>query len=812
MFKGINKNAQEVINVLSQKEAKALNHALLFPEHVMLAILKSGNNFAIKALKNLNFDIHTFGLHIVSSIGSGSNTLMAGGVLPSPRLQKVLMLSTKIAKEMNQDYVGVEHLLLGMYEEGTGAIYKLLFSAKITKNMLRLSVMKEIGGFVSNEEEFSKNVKVKTPILDQYSIDLTEQALKDEIDPVIGRDQEIERVIQILSRRTKSNPILVGEPGVGKTAIVEGLAYRIITKKVPLKLYDKRVCVLQLSSIIAGTKYRGEFEERILNILTEIKKASDIILFIDEAHTILGAGGAEGAIDASNLLKPALARGGLHCIAATTLVEFRKYFEKDAALVRRFQVVDVEEPSVDDAIKILHGLKKKYEEFHRVKYTDSALESAVKLSYRYLTEKKLPDKAIDILDEAGAQAGVKQFVYPEEIVELEENINSLDELKDKFIYDQDYEKAAEYRDKIQKLANDLQDQKALWESKSIQSHASITPKEIQSIISKISKIPLKDIQQTEAEKLVQLEDELTKRVVGQDKAVEIVSNTIRRVRLGFTSKNRPNGTFLFAGPTGVGKTELAKAIAQLLFGSDERLIRIDMSEFMEKHSVSRLIGSPPGYVGYEEGGVLTSKIRQNPFSVILFDEIEKAHPDVFNILLQIMEEGELSDHKSHRVDFRNTMIILTSNVASRELLKGGAIGFSESIEEKNSQKEKQCMKKIEEFFEPEFLNRLDDIVLFQQLDQSSIEKITKLLLNEFRNLALEQEVDISFTDDVITFIAKDGFDENFGARPVRRSIVKHIEDDLSKALLDGTISKDQKILIDCIDDELTFQNETENGE
>jgi ATP-dependent Clp protease ATP-binding subunit ClpC len=799
MFKGVNEDAQKIINVLAQKEAKFLNHPLLLPEHVMLAILRNNDNVAVSVLRGLGVDIESFGRHIVTTIGGNSNTMLVNNVMPSPRLQKVLQASANSAKEMHHDYIGIEHLLLGIFEEGAGTVFNLLHAAKITRNMLRLSVLKKIGMHFNIDEAIEKKADFKTPILDQYSSDLTALATKGALDPVVGREVEIERVVQILSRRSKNNPILVGDPGVGKTAIVEGLAQRIINKSVPYKLTNKRVCCLELAAVIAGTKYRGEFEERIRNILTEIKGAKNVILFIDEAHSILGAGGAEGAIDAANLLKPALARGEIRCIAATTMDEYRKYFEKDAALVRRFQMVDVGEPNEKDTIQILMGIKHKYEEYHRVKYTDEAIRQAVLLSKRYITERKLPDKAIDIMDEVGARAGIKQTHYPQEINELEANIHELDSLKDKFISQQDYEKAAEYRDKIKRLENDLADKKAHWENKHFESSLKIDVPEIQYIVSTISKIPLKEIQATETEKLLQLENELHHRVIGQEVAVSALANAIRRTRLGFSSRNRPNGSFLFLGPTGVGKTELAKTLAEFLFGSENHLIRIDMSEFMEKHTVSRLIGSPPGYVGYEQGGILTDKIRRNPNSVILFDEIEKAHPDVFNILLQIFEEGELSDHKGHCVDFRNTIIILTSNIAAREMAKGGSIGFHTGASTKQAFNEKQYMKAVEDQFEPEFLNRLDEIIFFQPLTHEDILKVLSIMLTEFEKLSAEKLMNISFTDKAKNYLAVKGFDQKYGARPLRRLIIKEIENELAISLLNGTIKKEMPIKVDFSD-------------
>jgi ATP-dependent Clp protease ATP-binding subunit ClpC len=796
MFKGVNKDAQKIINVLAQKEAKFLNHPLLLPEHVMLAILRNNDNVAIRVLKGLGVELESFGRQIVTTIGSGSSTLMVGNVMPSPRLQKVLQASANTAKEMKHDYIGIEHLLLGIFEEGAGTVYNLLNAAKITRNMLRLSVLKEIGLHFSTDEIVDKKSELKTPALDQFSTDMTALASRGELDPVVGREEEIERVVQILSRRSKNNPILVGDPGVGKTAIVEGLAQRIIHRLVPYKLSDKRVCCLELAAVIAGTKYRGEFEERMRNILIEVKLAKNVILFIDEAHTILGAGGAEGAIDAANLLKPALARGEIRCIAATTMDEYRKYFEKDAALVRRFQMVDVAEPTEKDAITILNGIKHKYEDYHRVKYSDESIRQAVILSNRYLTERKLPDKAIDIIDEAGARAGIKQSQYPEEINELEANIRDLDQIKDKFISQQDYEKAAEYRDKIKRLEIDFADKKAHWENKHLINNVNIDVADIQLIVSSICKIPLKEIMATETEKLLQLEGELHKRVIGQENAVSALANAIRRTRLGFSSRNRPNGSFLFLGPTGVGKTELAKTLAEFLFGSEDHLVRIDMSEFMEKHSVSRLIGSPPGYIGYEQGGILTDKIRRYPNSVVLFDEIEKAHPDVFNILLQIFEEGELSDHKGHCVDFRNTIIILTSNIAAREMAKGGSIGFTSSQGSDNAFNEKQYLKAVEDQFEPEFLNRLDEIIFFHPLTPSDIMKVLNVMLDEFVKLSSELSMDISFTEKTKEYLASKGFDKKYGARPLRRLLVKEIENELAIALLQGSVKKELPIKID----------------
>ncbi|HBE04827.1 MAG TPA: ATP-dependent Clp protease ATP-binding subunit ClpC, partial [Spirochaetia bacterium] len=638
----------------------------------------------------------------------------------------------------------------------------------------------------------------KTPTINQFGRDLTELAAAGKLDPVIGRTIEVERVIQILSRRTKNNPILLGEPGVGKSAIVEGLAQRIFSKNIPDLLHNKRVVVLDLAACVAGTKYRGEFEERLKNIILEIKRAENIIVFIDEVHTIIGAGGAEGAMDAANILKPALARGELQCVGATTLNEYKKYIEKDTALVRRFQPIQIEEPNIDDTKKILMGIKEKYEAHHKVKYSDQAVHAAVTMAKKYITERFLPDTAIDLIDEAGARAHLTSSIRPPEIKKIEEEIDELNREKTDVVKEQNYEKAAKIRDKIIDARTRLDHLISEWQGRKANDITIITDDDITTIISSITHIPLSRIAENESEKLLHMEEELHKRVIGQDEAIRAISRALRRSRAGLKSNKRPAGSFIFLGPTGVGKSELAKTLAEFMFGKEEALIRIDMSEFMEKHAVSRLIGAPPGYVGYEEGGALTDKIRRRPYSVVLFDEIEKAHPDVFNILLQVLEEGQLTDNLGHTVNFSNTILLMTSNLGSREMLKGGSLGFSASDQEMNFEDMKNiALDELKRAFNPEFLNRVDDTIVFRTLGRGDIMAIIDILMKETISALAEKKIKIQIDGSAKNFLAEKGYDRKFGARPLRRLLQKEFEDIMAVKILEGSIKENDTVTISC---------------
>ncbi|MDH5682008.1 MAG: ATP-dependent Clp protease ATP-binding subunit, partial [Spirochaetota bacterium] len=688
-------------------------------------------------------------------------------------------------------------------ESGTAAL--ILESKDINIEKVRNEILRLLGhtGIMKSKEK----VSVKTPTLDEFGRDLTDLAQKKELDPVIGREKEIERVIQILSRRKKNNPVLIGEPGVGKTAIVEGLAQNIITGNIPELLLKKRVLTLDLASIVAGTKYRGEFEERLKNIMKEIRKANNIILFIDELHTLIGAGGAEGAIDAANMLKPALARGELQCIGATTLNEYKKYIERDAALERRFQPVIVKEPSVDETIEILKGLKGTYETHHRVVYSEDSVIAAANLSHRYISDRYLPDKAIDLIDEAGAKARLQNTTRPQNFTELEKEISKLVVSKDECVKAQDYEKAAEMRDKVNELKKKLKDMTENWKKEVSVDVTQIGSDEISEIVSYSTGIPVTRINESESKKLLKMEDELHNRVIGQNEAVEAISRSIRRSRTGLKSKKRPTGSFIFLGPTGVGKTELSKALAEFLFGNEEALIRIDMSEFMERHAVSRLVGAPPGYVGYDEGGELTEKVRRRPYSVVLLDEIEKAHPDVFNILLQILEEGQLSDNLGHTVDFRNTVVIMTSNVGAREISKGRYLGFSnEGDGEKDfNDLKSKALNELKKMFNPEFINRVDEIIVFHSLTREHIREIVDVMLKEVNDLLMEKDITISMNDEIKSFLAGHGYDKKYGARPLRRTIQRMLEDPLSNELLKGTFKAGDSLVVEVKNNELHFK-------
>ena len=807
MFARFTEKAQQAL-LFAQQEAIALNINYVGTEHILLGLIRQGDGVAAVALKNLGVDLEKARQEVINITGMGDLgvTQIIGY---TPRTKRVLELSLAEARALGHNYIGTEHLLLGLIREGEGVAAKVLEDLGVNLERARQEVMSLLnsgpspsGG--SNTRQKNNN----TPTLDQFGRDLTELARDGKIDPVIGREKEIERVIQILSRRTKNNPCLIGEPGVGKTAIAEGLAQKIIEGKLPENLKDKRVVNLDLSAMVAGAKYRGEFENRLKKVMEEIKNSDNIILFIDELHTIVGAGAAEGAIDASNIIKPALARGELQTIGATTLDEYKKYIEKDAALERRFQPITVGEPTTEEALKILEGLRDKYEAHHGVKITDEALRAAVDLSDRYINDRFLPDKAIDLIDEAASKVRLRTLTAPPEIKEYEDKVERLEQEKAEAISSQDFEKAAKIRDEQQKERKQLEEIKGDWEKNNKKSSNEVDAEDIADIVSNWTGVPVKQLTQDESERLLHLEDELHKRVIGQQEAVNAVSQAIRRARVGLKDPNRPIGSFIFLGPTGVGKTELTKALAEVMFGDEDAMIRIDMSEYMEKHTVSRLIGSPPGYVGYDEGGQLTERVRRRPYSVILLDEIEKAHPDVFNILLQILEDGRLTDGKGRTVDFKNTIVIMTSNVGAHTIRKQKTLGFvTQSNEARDAYKKMKdnIIEELRRTFRPEFLNRIDEVIVFHQLKESDLKQIIGIMLNSLSKRLEKLDIHVEFSENAKDFLARKGFDIEYGARPLRRAIQKEVEDQLSEEMLRGNVKTGDHVLIDEKDQKLAFK-------
>jgi len=794
------KRAKKVLNEYAQQEAKRLGHDMIGPEHILLGLLREEDSVAIKILKNLQVDLKELKKEIERRAKQGSGALLLE-LSPNPdKYQKIIDYSKEEARRLKHNYVGTEHILLALLRDSNNIVGATLAQFQINYSVIKGEILR-ILGVASNPSPSSTSQprqlseKNKTPTLDEFARDLTQMAFERKLDPVIGRETEITRLTQVLCRRTKNNPVLIGEAGVGKTAIVEGLAIRIANGEVPDLLLDKRVVALDLASLVAGTKYRGEFEDRLKKILREIQNAKNVIIFIDELHTLIGAGAAEGAIDAANMLKPALARGEIQCIGATTLTEYRKYIEKDSALERRFQPIHVKEPSEDDAILILKGLKSTFEKHHKVYYTDDAIEMAVKLSVRYINDRHLPDKAIDIIDEAGARARLQNSKRPEEIIALEEEIKLLTKKKDDLVKAQEYEAAAQVRDEIALKKQELENLIQEWQEKLSTYAIQIGEEDIYSVVSMWTGIPLEKIEESEASKLLKMEEELKKRVVGQEEAIEMISRAVRRSRTGFKDPRKPSGSFIFLGPTGVGKTELARALAEFLFGKEEKLHRLDMSEFMEPHSVSKLIGSPPGYIGYDDAGQLTEYIRRNPYSVILFDEIEKAHPDVFNVLLQILEEGNLTDTHGRRVDFRDTIIIMTSNIGARELQKSGKVGFSESQIRREESKKEKALEALKKHFNPEFLNRIDEVIVFHSLTNDQIKSIIDIMVNRLNNYLFDKKIRIELDDLAKEHFCEKGYDEKYGARPLRRLIRKEVEDYLANRFLEGAYKEPTQIFI-----------------
>jgi ATP-dependent Clp protease ATP-binding subunit ClpC len=789
---------------LAREEAARLQHDYIGTEHLLLGVIREGEGIAATVLNNLGLDLDAIRQAVESMVASTGGTLTIGEIPFTPRAKRVLELSVDEARQLGHNYVGTEHLLLGLIREGEGVAARVLLELGVDRKKVREETLKLLGGTPSVSQP-EREGKVETPALNQFGRDLTALARENKLDPIIGRESEIERVIQVLSRRKKNNPILIGEPGVGKTAIAEGLAERIVENRVPETLKDKRIVTLDLAAVVAGTKYRGQFEERLKAVMNEIRESKDTIIFIDELHTIVGAGGAEGAIDASNMLKPALARGELQCIGATTLDEFRKYIEKDGALERRFQPIMVDPPSVDETIEIIKGLRDKYEAHHGAKFTDDAIVAAARLADRYINDRFLPDKAIDVIDEAGACARLSVSAIPTEVRDLEKHVEEVAKEKEASIQQQEFEKAARLRDKEKELRAKLREHKKSWNEVKHDTQITVDVEMIASVISRMTGIPINRIEEKESAKLLRMEEELKKWIVGQDEAVAAVSRAIRRNRAGLRDPRRPIGSFIFLGPTGVGKTELARVLARFLFDDPDALIRIDMSEYMEKFSVSRLIGAPPGYVGHEEGGQLTEKVRRKPYSVVLLDEIEKAHPDVFNILLQVLDDGLLTDSLRRKVDFKNTVLIMTSNIGARQIKGSRSLGFSERTEESSYGTMKTTiLEELKRSFNPEFLNRIDEAIVFHALSRAEMVNITRILMGQVIERLRITGVKLSFEDEVIDFLIEKGFDAALGARPLKRAIQKLIEDPLSEHVLRGQLKEGSEVRVGRKGDELTF--------
>ncbi|MFN2748201.1 MULTISPECIES: ATP-dependent protease ATP-binding subunit ClpC [Bacillus] len=809
MFGRFTERAQKVL-ALAQEEALRLGHNNIGTEHILLGLVREGEGIAAKALQALGLSPDKIQKEVESLIGRGQE--MSQSIHYTPRAKKVTELAMDEARKLGHSYVGTEHILLGLIREGEGVAARVLNNLGVSLNKARQQVLQLLGSNESGGAASGANSNANTPTLDSLARDLTAIAKEDSLDPVIGRSKEIQRVIEVLSRRTKNNPVLIGEPGVGKTAIAEGLAQQIINNEVPEILRDKRVMTLDMGTVVAGTKYRGEFEDRLKKVMDEIRQAGNIILFIDELHTLIGAGGAEGAIDASNILKPSLARGELQCIGATTLDEYRKYIEKDAALERRFQPIQVDQPSPEESIQILRGLRDRYEAHHRVSITDEAIEAAVKLSDRYISDRFLPDKAIDLIDEAGSKVRLRSFTTPPNLKELEQKLDEVRKEKDAAVQSQEFEKAASLRDTEQRLREQVEETKKTWKEKQGQENSEVTVEDIAMVVSSWTGVPVSKIAQTETDKLLNMEQILHSRVIGQDEAVVAVAKAVRRARAGLKDPKRPIGSFIFLGPTGVGKTELARALAESIFGDEEAMIRIDMSEYMEKHSTSRLVGSPPGYVGYDEGGQLTEKVRRKPYSVVLLDEIEKAHPDVFNILLQVLEDGRLTDSKGRTVDFRNTILIMTSNVGASELRRNKYVGFNVQDETQTYKDMKdKVMGELKRAFRPEFINRIDEIIVFHSLEKKHLKDIVSLMSEQLTKRLKEQDLSIELTEAAKEKIAEEGVDLEYGARPLRRAIQKHVEDRLSEELLKGHIEKGQHIVLDVDNGEFVVKTEAKTN-
>ncbi|BBM86072.1 ATP-dependent Clp protease ATP-binding subunit [Candidatus Uabimicrobium amorphum] len=795
MYERFTERARKVMS-LARQEAQRFNHEYIGTEHILLGLIQEGSGVAANVLKNMDVELRKIRLEVEKMVESGASALQVGQLPFTPRAKKVLELALEEANNLGHNYIGTEHLLLGLLRENESVAAQVLVNLSLKLEDVREEVLEFLGAEFqgTSSTKSSNSTKSKTPALDAFGRDLTEMARGEKLDPVIGREKEIERVVQILSRRTKNNPVLLGEAGVGKTAIVEGLAQKIVKGDVPELLRDRRLVVLDLAMMVAGTKYRGQFEERIKAVMAEVRRSKNIILFIDELHTLVGAGGAEGAIDASNVLKPALSRGEVQCIGATTMDEYRKYIEKDGALERRFQSIIVEPPSKDETFIILKGLRDKYEAHHRVQFQDEALKTAIELADRYITGRFMPDKAIDVMDEAGARVRLKSMTKPSGIKEIEDEIRKLDKEKEEAVANQDFERAANFRDKVMKFRKKRDQVMKDWREQSNEADGVVDVDIVCETVSNMTGIPLTRLEKGEAERLLQMENTLSNIVISQIEAVKAISKAIRRSRTGIKDPNKPMGSFMFLGPTGVGKTHMAKSLAKFMFGEEEALIQVDMSEYMEKHNVSRLTGAPPGYVGYEEGGQLTEKIRRRPYAVVLLDEVEKAHPDVFNMLLQIMEEGRLTDSFGRHIDFKNVILIMTSNIGAKQIKNQASLGFRVNNDEVSYEKMKdQLDKEIENHFRPEFINRLDDTIVFRPLTKDDITIILDLELKGLENRLAEKELNIELTAEAKDHIVNQGFNADFGARPLKRAIERLLEDPMSEELLRGNF-KDKKVI------------------
>ena len=807
MFNRFTERARKVI-LLAKEEAKRFNHDYIGTEHILLGLIREGEGVAAAVLQNLGLSSDQIRLEVEKLVQLGPSTIVSGDIPFTPKAKKVIELAMDEARNLGHNYIGTEHLLLGLIREGEGIAAQVLVNLGLDLGKVRQEVMELLGSTAPGGYSAGTTPapKTKTPALDAFGRDLTQLARENKLDPVIGRKGEIERVVQILCRRTKNNPVLLGEAGVGKTAIIEGLAQQIIKAEVPELLKDKRVIILDLALMVAGTKYRGQFEERIKSVMDEIKRSENIIIFIDELHTLVGAGGAEGAIDASNILKPALARGEIQCVGATTLDEYRKYIEKDAALERRFQTIVVEPPSVEETIEILKGIRDKYEVHHKVKYSDAALEAASRLSDRYISGRFLPDKAIDLVDEVGSRARLSVLTAPPNLKEVEERIEILRKEKEASVKGQDFEKAAALRDQEREAKADLERMKREWARSKAEAQPVITAEDIAQIVSKWTGIPVFRMEEKETQKLLRMEEDIHKRVIGQDEAIKAIANAIRRSRAGLKDPKRPIGSFIFLGPTGVGKTLLARALAEFLFGDSDAIIQVDMSEYMEKFNVSRLVGAPPGYVGYEEGGQLTEKVRRRPYSVVLLDELEKGHPDVFNLLLQVLEDGRLTDSFGRKVDFKNTLLIMTSNIGAELLRKQGSLGFRAPKEDATYQDMKsQLLEEVKKAFKPEFLNRVDDTIVFHPLVREDLTKIVEIELADVQNRLKEQGVSIELSAGAKEFLIEKGFDPVYGARPLKRTISRYLEDALAQEIISGNFKDGSMVMVDADKDHLTFR-------
>ncbi|OGX26958.1 MAG: hypothetical protein A3J51_06155 [Omnitrophica WOR_2 bacterium RIFCSPHIGHO2_02_FULL_45_21] len=807
MFNRFTERARKVI-ILAKEEARRFNHDYIGTEHILLGLIREGEGVAAAVLEKMGLDLQTIRLEVEKVVQPGPTTQILGDIPFTPRAKKALELAAEEARSLGHNYIGTEHILLGLIREGESVASQVLLNLGLDLDRVRNEVLNVLGAVTPGfgQQPQAAPGKSRTPALDAFGRDITQAAQEGKLDPVINRKNEIERIIQILSRRTKNNPVLLGEAGVGKTAIVEGLAQAIVSGNITENLRKKRIIVLDLALMVAGTKYRGQFEERIKAVMEEIKRSQDVIIFIDELHTLVGAGAAEGAIDASNILKPSLSRGEIKCIGATTLDEYRKYIEKDAALERRFQTIMVDPPNVEQTIEILKGLRERYETHHRVKFPDEALEAAAKLSDRYIPGRFLPDKAIDMIDEAGSRARLDVLVVPANVKELEIKVEELRKEKEAYIKSQDFEKAANLRDQERQARLELERLSKEWNEKRDQIRAVVDAEAIAKIVSQWTGIPLFRLEEKEGEKLLKIEDGLRKRVIGQEEAISAIAHAVRRSRAGIKDPRRPIGSFIFLGPTGVGKTLLARALAEFMFGDEEALVQLDMSEYMEKFNLSRLIGAPPGYVGYEEGGQLTEKVRRRPYSVILLDEIEKAHSDVFNLLLQVFEDGRLTDSFGRKVDFRNTIVIMTSNVGAELIRKQGSIGFKSQAEELTYQEMKEkLLEEVKRTFKPEFLNRIDDTIVFRPLVREDLHKIVEIELGFLRERLKDQRITLELTEGAKDFLIEKGFDPVFGARPLKRIIQRFIEDPLSQDIISNRLPEGAQVKVDKRNDTLVFE-------